>query len=71
MEDSEKYQTISALSKTDVKRVICPYCRGEGLIEQKKFYGHTDGWIPSYHKCGICNGARILERKVTIEYKPI
>ena len=71
MEDPAKYETVSGLSKTHRKKVACPYCKGEGIIEQRKFYGHTDGWTLSNHKCGVCNGSRVLERIITIDYKNV
>lgn len=71
MEDQAKYETISGLTRTIKKNVVCPYCNGNGIIKQRKYYGHTDGWINSNHKCGVCNGAKLLERTVTVNYKMI
>ena len=68
MEDQAKYETISGLRKRKKTTVVCPYCQGRGLIERRKFFGHTEGWTTVRDKCGVCDGSRVLERIVTIEY---
>jgi DnaJ-class molecular chaperone len=64
-------ELIDGLTRTHRNNVVCPYCKGKGTIEQRKFYGHTEGWMPSYHRCGVCDGTKVLERIVRIEYRKI
>ncbi len=71
MEDQAVYEKTSALTRTYRKNVICPECKGEGTIEQRKFYGHTEGWYHINTRCELCNGSRVIGRIVTVKYKPI
>lgn len=48
----------------DVRIVICPRCQGAGTLEMAT-------WDEDRYKtifCPLCNGMRVLERTVTIEY---
>lgn len=71
MEDPAIYQTVLGLHTKTKHIVTCRYCQGSGTVERRKFFGHTDGWIPSNHVCGVCNGKRVLERTIEITYKEI
>ena len=71
MEANQIEETISGLKKRRKTTVVCPYCQGRGIIERRKFFGHTEGWTTVSDKCGVCDGSRVLERIVTIEYVSI
>ena len=53
--------------KTYHSIIVCPECKGYGVILKRKFKGHTEGWISESETCHVCKGKRVLKRKVTIE----
>lgn len=71
MEDQPLYQKPPGLNKIIKSIVVCPKCKGEGLVQSRKFYGHTDGWVPVNHTCPICEGRRNLKRIVTITFEKL
>ncbi|HAX95627.1 MAG TPA: hypothetical protein DCY35_03775 [Prolixibacteraceae bacterium] len=71
MENEVIYESVSGLRRTNRKLVVCPYCHGTGTITRKKFYGHTEGYVNQSYSCGVCQGSRVLERVVTIEFNKV
>jgi DnaJ-class molecular chaperone len=71
MEDPAIYQTILGLHTKTKKIVTCRYCQGKGTIEQRKFFGHTDGWTIEHHQCGVCKGRRVLEMTVEVTFREV
>jgi len=70
MEGQAPYnQTMSV--KTIRQVVVCPECKGEGIIQTQKFYGHTEGYIPVNRSCPACHGRRLLKRITTVTYERI
>ena len=71
MEDPAIYETVLGLHSKQKQIVTCKYCKGAGTVEQRKHYGHTDGWTITNHVCGVCKGKRVLERTVEVTYREV
>lgn len=71
MEDPAIYQTLLGLYTKKKQIVTCRYCKGKGTIEQRKHFGHTDGWAIEHHLCGVCKGRRVLERTVEVTFREV
>lgn len=55
------------MKKTLNSVIICPECKGSGILWKRKFLGHTEGYESSPVECSVCKGKKVLNRKVTIE----
>lgn len=46
--------------------IICKTCKGTGIVEHRKFEGHSRGWEMDRYTCPECNGTGRKIRIITI-----
>lgn len=71
MEDQVSYQNPLGMIKTIKSIVVCPTCKGEGSVQSRKFFGHTEGWVPVNHTCPTGEGRRNLRRITQVSYEKL
>ena len=55
------------MKKTYNDVVICKECKGSGVIWKREFKSHAEGYEATPETCPVCEGHKVLNRKVTIE----
>lgn len=71
MENPIVYETVFAYHRKLSRKVICPHCRGEGIIEHRRFCGHSEGWTFDTLICGVCDGKGRLHKTIELTYKKL
>lgn len=71
MNDHPIYEPVFSYHTHQTKTVLCPICKGDGVVEIRRHYGHTSGWIYENKVCGICDGKGRLQKTRQTTYRKL